>query len=291
MNTTAHPPLTSVWRQWLVDNLQRGCTQESLVAAMLNNQFSSATATFHIAQVTAELSNKAPKPAAVENPAAAEKYRYEASRIASGNTLNVTDRAVSVSMRLAQPDIVAFDDFMSRAECERLIADSIEKVERSGVVDPETGKTIIIPARSSEGCYFQRGENAFIQQLDARISAVMNWPIDHGEGIQILHYTNGGEYRPHFDYFPVEQSGSATHLAKGGQRVATFIMYLNDVEAGGETVFPDVGLNIVPRQGSAVYFSYVNSLGQIDPATLHGGAPVIAGEKWIATKWMRQEKY
>lgn len=118
----------------------------------------------------------------------------------------------------------------------------------------------------------------------------MNWPLENGEGIQILNYGTSGEYRPHFDYFPPQRAGSARPLTEGGQRVATLIMYLNDVEEGGQTIFPDIGLAVSPCKGNAVYFSYFNSLGQIDPLTLHGGAPVIQGEKWIATKWMRQSR-
>lgn len=65
-------------------------------------------------------------------------------------------------------------------------------------------------------------------------------------------------------------------------------MSLNDVADGGETVFPEIGLSVVPRRGHAVYFSYCNSRNQVDPRTLHGGAPVRCGEKRIATKWLRQ---
>ncbi|MEQ1637090.1 MAG: 2OG-Fe(II) oxygenase [Methylococcales bacterium] len=287
MNTQLSTPLNAAWRKWLIENLQKGCTHESLLTSMLQNEFSHTAAMAHIAAVEADIASNRVEP----STPTVEKYHYEASRIASGNCINLKDRRVNVSMRLAEPDVVVVDNFMSASECEQLIALSIEKCKRSGVVDPETGKTIIIPARSSEGSYFQRGENAFVQQLEARISALMNWPVEHGEGIQILHYANGGEYRPHFDYFPTDQAGSATHLASGGQRVATLVMYLNDVEEGGETIFPEIGLKVVPRQGSAAYFSYFNSQGQVDPATLHSGAPVIAGEKWIATKWMRQGKY
>ncbi len=85
--------------------------------------------------------------------------------------------------------------------------------------------------------------------------------------------------------------GSAVHLAKGGQRVSTMVIYLNDVEEAGETTFPDVGLSVTPKKGAAVYFEYCNSQNQVDPLTLHAGAPVAAGEKWIATKWMRQRRY
>jgi prolyl 4-hydroxylase len=73
--------------------------------------------------------------------------------------------------------------------------------------------------------------------------------------------------------------------------VSTLIIYLNDVEEGGETVFPESGLSVSPRQGSGLYFEYCNHLGQLDPLSLHAGAPVIAGEKWIVTKWMRQRRF
>ncbi|WP_442603088.1 2OG-Fe(II) oxygenase [Paenibacillus sp. KN14-4R] len=117
----------------------------------------------------------------------------------------------------------------------------------------------------------------------------MNCPIQNGEEIQILNYDIGKKYKPHFDYFAAA-SGSKVQLANGGQRMSTLVIYLNDVVSGGETLFPKIGLSIVPQMGSAVYFEYSNSLGQVDPLTLHGGSPVVQGEKWIATKWMRQQR-
>jgi len=143
----------------------------------------------------------------------------------------------------------------------------------------------------SEGTFFAINENDFIARIDRRIAQVMHWPLENGEGIQILNYKIGGEYQTHFDYFPPGDPGSQRHLGHGGQRVSTLIVYLNDVEAGGETVFPSIHLSVVPRKGAAVYFEYCNSKGQIDPLTLHGGLPVVLGEKWIATKWMRQHRY
>jgi prolyl 4-hydroxylase len=68
-------------------------------------------------------------------------------------------------------------------------------------------------------------------------------------------------------------------------------MYLNDVEAGGSTVFPEVGVDVLPRRGNAVYFAYCSETGALDARTLHGGSPVGAGEKWIATKWFRERHY
>jgi prolyl 4-hydroxylase len=115
---------------------------------------------------------------------------------------------------------------------------------------------------------------------------LLSWPVSHGEGLQVLHYGPGAQYRPHHDYFDPDLPGSSRILERGGQRVATLVMYLNTPEEGGATTFPEAGITVHAVAGHAVFFSY----DRPDPATrtLHGGAPVIAGEKWVATKWLRE---
>jgi prolyl 4-hydroxylase len=205
--------------------------------------------------------------------------------------IQTADREVFVSMRIEQPEVALFDNLLSHEECDTLIELSRAKLKQSTIVDPQTGSEEVIDDRTSFGTYFPVNESPFIAKLDARIAAVMHWPIENGEGLQILNYKIGGEYKPHFDYFPPNDPGSAVHLAKGGQRVSTLVIYLNDVESGGETFFPPLGLAITPKKGAAVYFEYVDDKGQVNEHTLHGGAPVVVGEKWIATKWMRESKY
>jgi prolyl 4-hydroxylase len=110
--------------------------------------------------------------------------------------------------------------------------------------------------------------------------------LGHGEGLQILRYRPGAEYRPHFDYFDPQHSGTARILERGGQRVGTLVIYLNTPDGGGGTTFPDAGLEVAPVRGNAVFFSYDRA--HASTRTLHGGAPVTAGEKWVATKWLRE---
>ena len=220
-----------------------------------------------------------------------ESYNYEPSRIAPGNLIQLSDRLVNVRLRLSRPEIVLVDGFMTNSECDELIGIAQHKLSPSTVVDLQSGGKILHEGRTSEGTYFHRNENTLIQQLELRISELLNFPIENGEGIQILRYKIGEEYRPHFDFFPEQEPGSAVYLSQGGQRISTLILYLNEVEDGGETIFPDIHLSVIPRKGSALYFSYLNSLNQTDPLTLHGGAPVKSGEKWIATKWMRKNEY
>jgi prolyl 4-hydroxylase len=116
-------------------------------------------------------------------------------------------------------------------------------------------------------------------------------PIEHGEGLQVLNYPTGAQSTPHFDYLMQTNAGNRASVARSGQRVATLIVYLNDVPGGGETCFDHLGLSIIPRRGQAVYFEYANRHGHTDPLSLHSGAPVTRGEKWIATKWIRQRPF
>jgi hypothetical protein len=128
-----------------------------------------------------------------------------------------------------------------------------------------------------------------IAHLEQRLARLLNWPVENGEGLQILRYGPGTEYKPHYDYFDPAAPGTASILKRGGQRVATVVMYLNDPQAGGATVFPDVQFECLPVRGNAVFFNY----SQPDPSSrsLHAGAPVLRGEKWIATKWLREGRF
>ncbi len=266
--------LTPEWRAWIAQNLARGCAPQALVADMVREHFDP------------EVAHRA-----VATLAPGQTYHYETPRLPPGNAIRAVDRTVSVVMRVERPVIAVLEGVLTHAECDELTARCAERLQRSTTVDPVHGTHEVIPTRSSDGTFFPVNADAFIARLDRRIAALMNWPLERGEGLQILRYRRGGQYTPHFDFFPPAEPGSAAALATGGQRVASLVMYLNDVEDGGGTVFPELGLTVLPKKGSAVYFEYCNSRGQVDPLTLHGGLPVLKGEKWIATKWMRQRRY
>ena len=330
------PVVDAAWEDWLATNAKRGCTLDSMVAAMMGagfDQFSASTAVQHAvsaanvggtATATADpvgavglasgpggangpnspsafgSADQARTPGGIAVTAGTEAslvraapgtYQYDALPVASSNLIRAFDRDVKVVMRCERPQVVVFADVLSPEECAEMMERSRHRLKRSTTVNPDTGQEDVIRNRTSEGIWFQRGEDALIERLDQRISSLMNWPVENGEGLQILHYNTSGEYRPHFDYFPPDQPGSAVHTARGGQRVATLIVYLNDVPDGGETIFPEAGLSVTGRQGGAVYFRYLNGQRQLDPLTLHGGAPVLGGDKWIMTKWMREREY
>ncbi|MCL7024066.1 hypothetical protein MKW94_019574 [Papaver nudicaule] len=138
-----------------------------------------------------------------------------------------------------------------------------------------------------------------IKNIETRIAAWTFLPEENGEAMQILHYENGQKYEPHYDYFH-----DKVNQEYGGQRIATVLMYLSNVEKGGETVFPDSegkasqvkdeswsdcakkGYAVKTRKGDALLFFGLNLDTSADPTSLHGSCPVIEGEKWSATKWI-----
>jgi len=280
--------LNSDWRSWIQINLQRNCSIRSMVEAMTAKDIDPATAAEFIATVAGEM--KHPLMGNLSAAAHDRSFQYEASRLPASHQIQTDDRVVAVHMRIQRPEILLLGGVLSFDECDELIGRSRAKLNRSTTVDRATGEGKVIERRSSYGTFFHLGEDEFISRIDRRLSQLANWPLDHAEGIQIINYRLGGEYRPHFDFFPPDEAGSKVHTARGGQRIATIIMYLNDVDEGGETIFPEISLTIPPRKGDAVYFSYCNSLGQVDRQSLHGGNPVLKGEKWIATKWMRKDR-
>lgn len=203
--------------------------------------------------------------------------------------IEAIDRRVTVLQTMRHPRVIVFGNLLSDEECEGLIAAARVRLARSLTVETQTGGEILNADRTSEGMFFERGENAIVTRLEARLADLLRWPVEYGEGLQILRYSPGAQYRPHYDYFDPAEPGTPTILRRGGQRVATLVMYLQAPAQGGATTFPDVGLEVAPVRGTGVFFSY----DRPDPATrsLHGGAPVLAGEKWVATKWLREREF
>lgn len=207
----------------------------------------------------------------------------------AGGTLDGGDKWVEVLWRRSAPEVVVFKNLLSDAECDALIGQATPRLSTSLTVDIATGNELLHAARTSEGMFFERGESDVVQRVENRIAKLLRWPVKNGEGLQVLRYIKGGEYLPHYDYFDPREAGTPKLLARGGQRVATLIMYLQSPEDGGATVFPDLNLQVTPTRGRAVFFSY--SQPDASSQSLHGGAPVIAGRKWIATKWLRQGEF
>jgi len=277
--------ITPELRAWIIAQAEAGFTGPAVLKSMLDAGWSEAVATYAMEHVLRDHLNGLavdrgePPAVPVPEPALSE----------SPLRIDVGDRQVEVLMTMAQPRIVLFGNLLSPEECEAIQAAAEPRMARSLTVATRTGGEEVNGDRTSDGMFFQRGENDVVRRLEERIAKLVNWPIENGEGLQVLHYRPGAEYKPHYDYFDPAEPGTATILRRGGQRVATLVIYLNEPAQGGGTVFPDVHLEVAPRQGNAVFFSYERP--HPSTQTLHGGSPVLAGEKWIATKWLREREF
>jgi prolyl 4-hydroxylase len=205
--------------------------------------------------------------------------------------LRTRERTVRVAARAASPALAVLSDVLSADECEELIALARPRLKPSTLVEPVSGLDVVTGLRASLGMFFRPLENALVARVDQRLAQIMGLPIEHGEGLQVLHYPQGSGSAPHFDFLVPSNAANQASIARSGQRVSTLVAYLNDVPVGGETVFPAVGWAVSPQRGNAVYFQYCNSAGELDHASLHASSAVLQGEKWVATKWMRSRPF
>ena len=190
------------------------------------------------------------------------------------------------------PRIFKVENFLSPEQCDHMISLAEGKLKRSEVVDAKSRKGAVDRDRTSRGMFLKgKQTDPVVVELERRLSAITRMPEENGEAIQILNYQESQQYRPHFDYFDPETEGGRACLERGGQRVITAIVYLADTEKGGQTVFPKADVAVDARKGNLMIFYSVTPDGKTDPMSLHGGAPVEAGEKWILTKWYREGQH
>jgi prolyl 4-hydroxylase len=280
MTPTVTPELT----KWIVTVAQHGLSPTQTLSVMMKAGWSEPAAHAAICSaLSAEVRRTCPDgpaPAPAPQPDLAD-WPLE---------IDAGDRVVRILASMQAPPVVLFGDLLSPEECDALIQDAAPRMARSTVVSPTGDPGLVHEARTSNGMFFKRGETEVVQRLEARIARLLRWPLEHGEGLQVLQYGPGTEYKPHYDYFGPEKMSSERHIRRGGQRVGTLLIYLSDVPKGGGTVLPDAGGLMVPAaRGNALYFGY--ALAHPASQSLHGGSPVIEGEKWVATKWLREGEF
>lgn len=187
---------------------------------------------------------------------------------------------------IPEPDILGhgynirrWRHFLSPEECAHIAMTARDLLEPSVVADPRTGRSMPHPVRTSSAAVIgPTRETLPLQAILRRIASATQTDIAQGEPLSVLHYANGQEYRDHLDILPHEPN----------QRTLTAIIYLNEGYVGGETRFPEQGLNITGRGGDLIVFSNLLSNHSPDVRSRHCGMPVTAGAKWAATRWIRQ---
>jgi prolyl 4-hydroxylase len=279
------PSLSPALRAWIWRQAKSGQSPATVVEHLLENGWDEQSAINAVEDVVREFlagharHNDLPLPVRVPAPTA----------LNDAAAIDVGDRSVHVLASLLHPRIVVFGGLLATEECRALIALGSDRLMRSNVVNPESGHDELHAGRTSEGASLPRGANALCRGIEERIARLLEWPIENGEGLQILRYAVGAQYRPHHDYFDPAHPGMKSILARGGQRVASLVIYLSTPSRGGATTFPEAGFEVAAIEGNAVFFTYDRPHPMT--RTLHGGAPVLEGEKWVATKWLRERRH
>lgn len=278
--STANPDLL----KWLNECLARGHSAESLTTSALKTGWPPDVVRAAVAEALGRelIANR-------DGARASGSPVPEPDLAQAPTFIQTSDRKVDIVTVVKIPRVVVFGNLLSDEECDALIELAQPKLARSLTVDNQTGGEEVNSARTSDGMFFGRAENPVCERVERRLAELLRWPFENGEGLQVLRYRTGAQYVPHYDYFDPAQPGTARIVQRGGQRVATIVMYLRTPERGGATVFPDIGLEVQPVKGSAVFFSYDRP--HPDTKTLHGGTPVTLGEKYVATKWLRAGEF
>lgn len=111
------------------------------------------------------------------------------------------------------------------------------------------------------------------------------------ELVHIVKYDIGDEYKPHHDFFHVNEDYAAEHMANGGNRIKSALIYLNDDFTGGQTFFPELGVLVKPELGKLIIWDNITPDGELDFTSIHAGLPVMSGVKYIAVVWIRENNF
>jgi hypothetical protein len=208
----------------------------------------------------------------------AAAVQLAAWRVAPPALIKSDEPRVSAFTALARPELCAF--FISQA---------IGRLEPAKVYDPNARRDIVDAHRSNTIANFDlRTVELAHVLLQARMAAACGIPERHMEAPSVLHYAPGEQIQDHFDFVdPAQTNDYAGEIARNGQRIITFLVYLNDDYEGGETAFTKLGFSHRGAIGDGVYF--VNALADLTPdlRMQHAGRPTTRGEKWIITQFVR----
>lgn len=185
-------------------------------------------------------------------------------------------------------EIFTIDNFVKEEECDYLSAIIQKHSVRSTVAGYGNEQSVTSDARTSSTSTLSP-EDPIVKIIDQRMADELQIPLINGESFQGQIYTAGQEFKDHTDYFTGDSY--INHCLHSGQRTWTFMLYLNDVDSGGETEFPNLKKKIKPKKGMAVVWKNSDGTDKEYVDTLHAGRPVKKGKKIIVTKWFREKPW
>jgi len=185
------------------------------------------------------------------------------------------------------PRIVLFHEFLTNSEIETIKSMATPRFKRATVQNYLTGELETANYRISKTAWLKEEEHADVGHVYTRTHQLTGLNMETSEELQVSNYGIGGHYEPHFDFARREEKNAFASLGTGN-RIATLLMYVSDVEQGGATVFPHLGISLWPKRGSAAFWYNLHQNGEGDDMTRHAACPVLAGTKWVSNFWIHE---
>lgn len=188
------------------------------------------------------------------------------------------------------PVIWIVDDFVTDVERNHIVEFAGHRMEDAKV--SRRGANRPSEKRTGSVAWVKHDETPIVRGLVKRVGDLVGVAPRHAESLQVVHYAETQEYRPHYDAWDIHTDKGREKTAVGGNRAITALMYLNRVAGGGGTGFPNLDLEVEAIPGRlCIFHDLIVGESERHPDSLHGGLPVTAGEKWACNLWFRAEPY
>ncbi|XP_069159184.1 prolyl 4-hydroxylase subunit alpha-1 isoform X1 [Procambarus clarkii] len=194
---------------------------------------------------------------------------------------------VKTEMVHINPTVYIYYDVLSDSEIAVIKELATPNFKRATVQNYKTGELETASYRISKSSWLKNEHHEVVATVNQRIESITGLEMDTAEELQVANYGIGGHYEPHFDYARREEKDAFKSLGTGN-RIATFLFYMTDVEAGGATVFPYINLSLWPQKGAAAFWHNLHPNGEGDTLTRHAACPVLVGTKWVSNKWIHE---
>ncbi|XP_076368275.1 prolyl 4-hydroxylase subunit alpha-1-like [Tachypleus tridentatus] len=186
-----------------------------------------------------------------------------------------------------KPRIVMYHNILTDKEIEVVKILAAPRLKRATVQNSVSGELETANYRISKSAWLTNQEHDVVARISKRIEDLTGLTVSTAEELQVVNYGIGGHYEPHFDFARREETNAFKSLGTGN-RIATWLNYMSDVEAGGATVFPHINVAVWPKKGSAAFWYNLFKNGEGDMLTRHAACPVLAGSKWVSNKWIHE---
>ena len=199
--------------------------------------------------------------------------------------------AYDVGHQVADDPLVwVVDDFVTAEERQHVLDLAVDRMDGAKV--SRLGQNAASEKRTGRVGWIKHDETPIVRTVVKRVGDLVGLPVTHAESLQVVHYGETQQYKPHFDAWDTSTPKGKEKTRRGGNRLVTALIYLNEVEAGGATGFPKLEVEVEAVPGRLCLFhDLVTGSSDRHPHSLHGGLPVEAGEKWACNLWFREHRY